>query len=229
MAKIISKVSGIIFIAIAYWLVKDLPFNEKNIYNNILLGWLVYFFAYFGVYFLLSPTLEKNYIFSFIYRKILFLPIIGFFYFQYVLAPILALLIFLLIYFLPSIWILRLGETHPILEQYSQGIIYIISLVSVLFFAYKSNILMGFLINILKTKLFKNYLDNYTNIAFTRIYTYIFMITVYISYNFFTFSNINLNFIPLGMLNVTKEVFVTFVAIDSLIQITLNKQEKKRK
>ncbi len=88
---------------------------------------------------------------------------------------------------------------------------------------------MGFLINILKTKLFMNYLHNYTNVALTRIYTYVIMITVYISYNFFTFSNINLNFLPLGMLNITKEVFVTFVAIDSLIQITLNKQEKKQK
>ncbi|WP_416655766.1 hypothetical protein [Bacillus amyloliquefaciens] len=229
MAKIISKVSGIIFIAIAYWLVKGLSFNDANIYNNILLGWLVYFFTYFGIYFLISSILEKNNIFSFIYRKILILPIIGFLYFQYVLAPILALLIFLLIYFLPSMWILRLGETHPILEQYSQGIIYILSLVSVLFFAYKSNVLMGFLINILKTKLFMNYLHNYTNVALTRIYTYVIMITVYISYNFFTFSNINLNFLPLGMLNITKEVFVTFVAIDSLIQITLNKQEKKQK
>ncbi|OAZ67430.1 hypothetical protein SRCM100169_01136 [Bacillus siamensis] len=229
MAKIISKVSGIIFIAIAYWLVKGLSFNGANIYSNILLGWFVYFFTYFGIYFLISSILEKNNIFSFIYRKILILPIIGFLYFQYVLAPILALLIFLLIYFLPSMWILRLGETHPILEQYSQGIIYILSLVCVLFFAYKSNVLMGFLISILKTKLFMNYLHNYTNVALTRIYTYVIMITVYIFYNFFTFSNINLNFLPLGMLNITKEVFVTFVAIDSLIQITLNKQEKKQK
>jgi hypothetical protein len=227
-AKIIGKIFGIIFIAMAYWLVKDLPFDGENIFNNILQGWLGYFIAYIGVGFLFSGIFEKSKILSFIYKKVLVLPFIGFIYFQYIIAPILTVIMFLGIYFLPSMWILRLGETHPILEQYSQGIIYILSLVSVLFFAYKSNLVMRFIIETFKTKLFRNYLDRYTNTAFTRMYTYMIMIAIYISYNFLTFSNINLNFIPSEMLNVIKEVFVTFVAIDSLIQIILNKQPEKQ-
>ncbi len=116
-------------------------------------------------------------------------------------------------------------ETHDIIEQYSQGIIYILSLLSVLFFAYKSNVLMGFIIETFKTKLFRNYLNRYTNTAFTRMFTYIMMIIIYILYNFLTFSKINPNFIPSEMLNVIKEVFVTFVAIDTLIQIIVTKQQ----
>lgn len=211
----------------AYWLVKDLSFDGENIFNNILQCWLGYFIAYIGVGFLFSGILEKSKILSFIYKKVLALPFIGFIYFQYIIAPILTVIMFLGIYFLPSMWILRLGETHPILEQYSQGIIYILSLVSVLFFAYKSNVVMRFIIETFKTKLFRNYLDRYTNTAFTRMYTYMIMIAIYISYNFLAFSNIDLNFIPSEMLNVIKEVFVTFVAIDSLIQIILNKQLEK--
>lgn len=212
----------------AYWLLKDLSFSGRNLFNNILQAWLGYFIAYIGVSFLLSKILKKSKILSFIYKKILVLPFIGFIYFQYIVAPLLTVIMFLDIYFLPSMWILRLGETHPIIEQYKQGIIYILSLASVLFFAYKSNVLMGFIIETFKTKLFKNYLDRYTNTAFTRMYTYIIMIAIYISYNFLTFSNINLNFIPSEMLNVIKEVFVTFVAIDSLIQIILSKQHEKK-
>lgn len=212
----------------AYCLLKDLTFSGQNLFNIILQAWLGYFIAYIGVSFLLSDIIEKSKILSFIIKKILVLPFISFIYFQYIIAPVLTVIMFLSIYFLPSMLILNLGETHPILEQYKQGIIYILSLLSVLFFAYKSDVLMGFIIETLKTKLFRNYLNRYTNITYTRMYTYIIMIAIYISYNFLTFSNINLNFIPSAMLNVIKEVFVTFVAIDSLIQIIISKLHEKK-
>ncbi|EOQ17199.1 MULTISPECIES: hypothetical protein [Bacillus cereus group] len=224
-AKIIGKVFGIIFIAMAYWLVRDLSFSGENLLNNILQVWFGYFIAYIGIGLLFSGMLEKSKVFSFIYRKVLVLPFIGFIYFQYIITPIITVIMFLVIYFLPSMWILKLGETHAIIEQYSQGIIYIISLLSVLFFAYKSNLVMRFIIDTFKTKLFRNYLNRYTNTAFTRRITYIMMIIIYISYNFLTFSKINPNFIPSEMLNVIKEVFVTFVAIDTLIQIIVSKQQ----
>lgn len=226
--KIIGKIIGIIFIAMAYWLVKDLSFSSGNLFNNILLGWLGYFISYIGVGLLLSEIIEKSRLISIIYKKVLVLPFIGFIYFQYIIAPVLTIIMFLGIYFLPSMWILRLGETHVILEEYSQGIIYILSLLSVLLFAYKSNVLMRLIIETFKTTLFRRYLDRYTNTAFTRMYTYMLMIFIYVSYNFLTFSNINLILIPAEMLNVIKEVFVTFVAIDSLIQIILNKQHPKK-
>lgn len=225
-AKIISKIFGIFLIAMSYLLLKDLSLSD-NFLNIILQGWLGYFIAIIGIGFLFSELLEKNKVLSFIYNKILAIPAIGFIYFQYAIAPILTVIMFLGIYLLPSLWFLRLAETNPILEQYSQGIIYILSLLSVLFFAYKSNVVMGLIIETFKTKLFRNYLNRYTNTAFTRMYTYIIMTIIYISYNFLTFSNINLNFIPSEMLNVIKEVFVTFVAIDSLKQIIINKQQQK--
>ncbi|AIY78145.1 TPA: hypothetical protein ACLQU7_001317 [Bacillus tropicus] len=223
--KVIGKIVGIIFIAMGYLLVKDLSFSVDNILNIILQGWLGYFIAYIGVGFLVPGILEKSKVLSFVYNKILVLPAIGFIYFQYIITPIITVIMFLGIYFLPSMWILKLGETHDIIEQYSQGIIYILSLLSVLFFAYKSNVLMGFIIETFKTKLFRNYLNRYTNTAFTRMFTYIMMIIIYILYNFLTFSKINPNFIPSEMLNVIKEVFVTFVAIDTLIQIIVTKQQ----
>ncbi|MDJ1473917.1 hypothetical protein QBX67_00275 [Bacillus sp. LS15-K4] len=226
-AKIIGKILGIIFIAMAYWLVKDLSFSGENLLNNILQVWLGYFIAYVGVGLLFSGILEKSKVFSFIYEKILVLPFSGLIYFRYITAPILTAIMFLGIYFSPSMWILKLGETHAIIEQYSQGIIYIVSLLSVLFFAYKSNLVMRFIIDTFKTKLFRNYLNRYTNTASTRMFTYIMMIIIYISYNFLIFSKINLSFIPSEMLNVIKEVFVTFVAIDTLVQIILTKQQAK--
>lgn len=224
-AKIVGKIFGIIFIAMAYWLVKDLSFSGENLLNNILQVWFGYFIAYIGMGLLFSGILEKSKVLSFIYKKVLVLPFIGFIYFQYIITPIITVIMFLGIYFLPSMWILKLGETHAIIEKYSQGIIYILSLLSVLFFAYKSNLVMRFIIDTFETKLFRNYLNRYTNTAFTRMFTYIMMIIIYISYNFLTFSKINLNFIPSEMLNVIKEVFVTFVAIDTLVQIILTKQQ----
>lgn len=225
--KIYGKIFGIIFTAMAYWLLKDISFSGQNLFNNIFQAWLGYFIGYIGLSFLMSEVIEKNKILSFIYRKILFLPFIGFVYFKYIVAPLLTVIMFLGFYFLPSMWILKLGETHTIVEQFKQGIIYIISLISVLSFAYRSNVVMRYIIESFKTKLFKIYLERYTNTAFTRMYTYMIMIAIYISYNFLAFSNINLNFIPTEMLNVIKEVFVTFVAIDTLIQIILNKQLEK--
>lgn len=227
MANIIGKILGIIFIVIAYGLVRDLSFSEHNIFNNILQGWLGYFIAFIGVGFLFFGIIEKNKVVSFIYKKVLVIPFLGFIYFQYLITPVLTVIIFLGFYFLPSMWILRLGETHAIIEQYGQGIIYLLSIISVLFFAYKSNVLMRFILESFDTKLFRKHLDRYTNTTFTRKYTYIMMIFIYIAYNFLTFSPITLKFIPSEMLNVIKEVFVTFVAIDSLIQISINNQHKK--
>ncbi|BCC10832.1 TPA: hypothetical protein ACLBZV_000943 [Bacillus cereus] len=225
---IVAKIIGIIFIILAYWLVKGMTFTGNNIFSDILQGWTGYFLFYIGFGIIISKTLEKNKVVLFIYKNIFGVPFIAFIYFHYMLAPVLTVMMFLGIYFLPSMLILTLGETYVVIEQYEQGIIYIISLLSLLFFAYKSNKLMEFMIKTFNTKLYKNHLEKYSNIAFTRMYTYMIMIIIYISYNFLTFSHINLDFIPSEMLNVIKEVFVTFVAIDSLMQIILNKQKKQK-
>lgn len=204
-------------------------YNDKHsLFINISYFLLIYFFVYIGIGLLFSEVLQKYKILSIIYNKILSLPFIVFIYFQYLLAPLLTLTMFLAIYFLPSMCILKLGETNLIVEEYKQGIIYIISLISVLVFAYQSNFTMRYIIETLKPKLFKKYLEQYSDAAFTRIYTYISMIVIYTTYNFLTFSNINLNFIPTEMLNVIKEVFVTFVSIDTLIQIAVSQKNTQQ-
>jgi hypothetical protein len=225
--KISGKLIGAIFLGMGYLLIEDISITADKIFIVILQGWLGYFIAIIGLGILLSEILEKNKILSFIYNQILVIPAIGFIYFQQLVAPFLSIILFLSIYSLPSMWFLRIGETYPILEQYRQGIVYILSLLSVIFFAYKSNLVMGFIIESFKTRLFRTYLERYTNTAFTRMYTYFLMIAIYILYNFLTFSNVNLNFIPPEMLNVIKEVFVTYVAIDSLLQIYLSKLHKQ--
>lgn len=202
--------------------------TDSNILIFIIEIWLSYFLTFVGAGLLFYKILKRNRIFTFIYTNVLSIPAIGFIYFHYIIAPILTIIIFLGIYFLPSAWFLSLKEFHPVLMQYSQGIVYILSLLSLLFFAYKSNKIMNFFIYTFETKLFKESLNKYSNTVFTRIFTYCFMIIIYIFYNFLAFSNTTFTLIPTEMLNVIKEVFVTFVAIDSLIHIYLSKIQKTK-
>lgn len=226
-STLIGKIIGIVFIAISYFLFQSISFSNDNLFLVIMTCWLSYFIAFFGLGFLFQIILEKYKIPSFIYNRILSLPVFGFIYFQYLVAPILTIIMFLGIYFVPPYWVLMLAEKSLFIAQYSQGIIYILILLTVLFFAYKSYLVMRFILESFGTKLLRKHLEKYTNINFTRLYTYLLMIFIYIIYNFLTFSNITLNFIPFEMLNVIKEVFVTFVAIDTLIQIFISKNKEK--
>lgn len=51
------------------------------------------------------------------------------------------------------------------------------------------------------------------------------MIMIYILYNFLNFSDLDLDLVPFEMVSVVKEVFVTFIAIDSFIQIIIKKNK----
>ncbi|WP_410979900.1 hypothetical protein [Bacillus cereus] len=98
-AKIIGKVCGIIFIVMAYWLVRDLSFSGENLLNNILQVWFGYFIAYIGMGFLFYGIIKKSKLFSFIYKKVLVLPFIGFIYLQYIITPIITVYIFRYLFF----------------------------------------------------------------------------------------------------------------------------------
>ncbi len=55
------------------------------------------------------------------------------------------------------------------------------------------------------------------------------MILIYVIYNFMAFSQSDLlKALPIEPVSVIKEVFVTFVVIDTLMQILLNQQENKK-
>lgn len=224
--KVIGKFIGLFFICIGYLLIKELSLSNGFIVNTILQGLLGYSLVIAGLGFLFYELVEKNKLLSFIYNKILAIPAFVLAYYIYIIAPILSIVLFLGIYLLPSLLFLKLVEIYPGLSQYSEAIIYILSLLSVLIFAYKSEIVMRISIDNFRPKLFRDYLDRYSKSSFTRIFTYIMMIIIYIIYNYLTFSDINLNIIPSEMLNVIKEVFVTFVAIDTLIQIIAEKKSK---
>lgn len=220
MIKIIfSKIIGLVFLLMGWVWIRDFTFSAQHPLISVFQIWFSYFVFYSTGAILLSEAIERNKTFSFIYTKILIIPFIGFIYFQYLVAPLLTIIIFLGFYLLPSMLVITLSETYTIIQRYEQGIIYLLSLGSVLLFAYKSNIVMNMIIESFKTKLLKASFERYASPLFTRIGTYLFMVFIYVTYNFLTFSNISLDFIPNEILNVVKEVFVTFVAVDTLIQI----------
>jgi len=223
--NVIGKIIGFIFLTIGFWLIKDLSILQNNFLTTVIQGWTGYILFYFGIVLLFSKLLQKNKIIEFIFGEILILPIIGFKYFQYVIAPILTVIMFLSIYYLPSLLYLELEDKLLISDHYSQGVVYVLSLLSVLFFAYKSNNIMRFIMEVFQTKFLKQQLNKYTKASLTRLYTYIIMIVIYILYNFLTFSGVRITFLPSETLYVIKEVFVTFVAVDSLIQIGINKKQ----
>lgn len=80
--KAISIIFGVIFIALGYWLLKDLSTSHISIITTIFQGWTGYFITYIGIHMIFSKILEKNKIISFIYYRILVLPVVGLMYFS---------------------------------------------------------------------------------------------------------------------------------------------------
>src|SRR5699024_10837378 len=176
---------------------------------------------YFGILILLNDIIKRNKYIKYVFFNILSLPISFVFGIRYIIAPALSFLIFLAIYIAPSILFLQFNELNPILNQYRLGIVYLLSLLSTVLFAYKSTYVMRFVIDMYKTKFLKRQLFNLSNQSFTRVLAYLSMITIYIFYNFLSFSDLELDLVPFDMVSVVKEVFVTFIAIDSFIQIII--------
>ncbi|WP_281217272.1 hypothetical protein [Lysinibacillus capsici] len=104
------------------------------------------------------------------------------------------------------------------------GLVYVISIAVLLLYTYKTQWilkLIDFTFNVPKRnkwmfeKLYKK--NN------PRIIAYSIMIIIYIIYNFDSFSN---NYLGIDI-NLVKEVFVTFIAIDTLIQMFIGKATSK--
>jgi len=200
------------------------PFN--GLYTDIVYILLSYTMFYFGILILLNDIIKRNKYIKYVFFNILSLPISFVFGIRYIIAPALSFLIFLAIYIAPSILFLQFNELNPILNQYRLGIVYLLSLLSTVLFAYKSTYVMRFVIDMYKTKFLKRQLFNLSNQSFTRVLAYLSMITIYIFYNFLSFSDLELDLVPFDMVSVVKEVFVTFIAIDSFIQIIIKKEQK---
>lgn len=197
----------------------------NSLYTDIVYIFLCYTIFYFGILILLNDIIKGNKYIKHVFFNILSLPISFVFGIRYIIAPVLSCLIFLAVYILPSILFLYFNELNPILNQYRLGIVYLLSLLSIVLFAYKSTYVMRFVIDMYKTKFLKRQLFNLSNQSFTRIFTYLSMIMIYILYNFLNFSDLDLDLVPFEMVSVVKEVFVTFIAIDSFIQIIIKKNK----
>lgn len=223
--QVISIIAGIIAILFGFWLFEMFQLSE-SLYEKILSFLLGYFAFYIGIYAIFNKIIEKYKVLSVVYNKILSIPIIFVFKIQYVAAPVLSTIIFIALYFTPSVMILKISDFFPYITPYVEGIIYLVSLISVLLFAYKGNKVMAFIIESFRTIFAKGMLHRFSSSYFTRVISYILMILIYVIYNFDYFSrNTIIGFVPDELLTVIKEVFVTFVAIDSLIQIIANKKE----
>lgn len=153
---------------------------------------------------------------SSIFNNILATPIILLSKMNYYVAPLLGVMTFLLLFFVPIVITDML-----IVAPYGLGIVYILCSLIVVAFAYKGNWIMEKLVfNLTKVEYGKNILGKYTQQRFTRLMSYVLMVTIYMFYNFLSFSGISLEGIfQETILEVILEVFITFIAIDSAIQL----------
>ncbi|MFZ7942769.1 hypothetical protein [Neobacillus sp. 19] len=223
-----SNVFGGIFIIFGIWMVNIFQGSE-SISEKILFFLVAYFMFYMGIYVIFNKLIEKYKILSIIFKKVLSIPIIVIFIIQYFAAPILSAMMFLAFYFIPSLIILNVSNTYPFISQSVEGIIYIVSLISVLIFAYKGNKVMAFFVETFNTVFAREILHKFSSPYYTRPMSYFLMICIYVIYNFDYFSGGEIvRFIPTELLTVIKEVFVTFVAVDTLIQIIVNNKEKQK-
>lgn len=192
--------------------------SETRLIELIMLTFLTSFFVY-------CSLITFNNLFNFkILSKILivmYLPFGIVFFLRELFAFFLPVLLFLLIYFLPTSILRTISESNGINSFNFDGILYLINVVTVLFYAYYGDNLMRLLFIIFKVNFFKKIILNEiltkNNI---RMYTYFTMILIYLTYNFYVFNGIESIWIySIDSFNIIKEVFVTFVAIDTLIQI----------
>lgn len=162
------------------------------------------------------------------FLEISYIPFITIFFLQELFAFSLPVIVFLMSYFLPTLLFNTINEYNSIKPFNYDGILYLINVVTVLLYAYFGDNLMKVLFILFKVKFFKNIiLDMIITKKNIRIYTYIIMIIIYIVYNFYTFNDIKSIWgYSVDSFNVVKEVFVTFVAIDTLIQIFKTNQNK---
>lgn len=220
----IGKIIGIIFIFLAYFLLTGTVLTTNSILVSIMFGLICYAFFLFGVGLLIPEIIDKNKFLNLLF-SILWKPVLLLFFFRSVAAPIITVIAFTAFYITPTFATYAFFYQSQLLYPYTQGAIYIVAIISVLLFAYFGNKIMIMTIDSFKANFLQKTLIKITSRSYTRLYTYFLMVIIYLLFNFLTFSNITINSVPIEILNVTKEVFVTFVAVDTLIQIYLNNRK----
>lgn len=152
-------------------------------------------------------------------------PVILVFYINHLTSFLLPVLTFFLFYLSPTLFSKLVGEYFDIDFLQSDGLLYFLNVLTVLLYAYYGDKIMHYSFNLFEVDVFK---EKILTVAMTkrliRIYAYSIMILIYAIYNYSTFNNMTEIFgQSLENFNVIKEVFVTFVAVDTLIQIVKTK------
>lgn len=155
-----------------------------------------------------------------LYEKIFNFPLEIMFKFSMLQTNIFMVIMFLIICLMPiGFSIILLPEEWA----FKWGLVYIISLSMLLLYTYKTQWILRLLDYITNSKerdmkILQGILQN----SSPRIISYSMMIIIYVIYNFDAFSN---NYLGIDI-NLVKEVFVTFIAVDTLIQIYFEKRSK---
>lgn len=138
---ILAKIVGIIFLLIGYYLFKAFP--TSNLFYLIVKFLFIYFILYHAVILLMYDLIQKNKIADCILSTILYFPINFVYLHQHYSAPFTAFIMFGLLYFVPSYIVVNLKTQSIFINNNSLSILYVLNLISVIIFAYKSNKVMN--------------------------------------------------------------------------------------
>lgn len=205
---------SVIFIAFDILLILLLKRNN-GIGMNIFLGYLIYGITLISIACLGIKFPEKV-------EKIIWMPILILIYVHaYINAPFLTIVIFITTFFFPIIILLYINsEVMPIhnIEVW----LYLIGILICTLFAYESDKILKWSIKNSKATRVVHKFERYMTTNYTRIFVYTLLIVIYAWYNILYFANANK---VSNELSVIKEVLVTFVSIDTLIQIIINRKK----
>lgn len=206
---------SLIFIAFDIFLILILK-KENGIAMNIFLGFLIY-----GTTLILITFLGVK--FSGKIEKVVWMPILIFIYIQkYINAPFITIIFFIITFFFPIVFLIYINsEIIPISNI--EAWLYLIGILVCTLFAYKSDKVLKWSIRYTKATKVVNKFEKYMTTNYTRIFVYILLIVIYVWYNTLYFINTNK---VSNELSVIKEVLVTFVSIDTLIQIIINRKKQ---
>lgn len=194
---------------------------STSIYLKIFLFLLAYLLMYSGLGLILKKHIDNNNIMDFLFSKVLSLPLYLWVILSsitYIIAPAISIFFFLVFFMVPPLLLLKFDDVFHIIV-YKESCIYLISLISLLFFLYKGHILIKYILNFFNVVLLKEIIEKIFQPKYIRFYTYGMMLAIYIGSNTLSFSNISLSFIPTESLNIINETFLTVVAIDSFFQL----------
>lgn len=215
---------GFIILVIGVLLIK-LPYLLKSSGDIKILFFLVsYIFIYLGIYALFNKSIRKSKKINWIFEKILSFPLVLLLYIVNMFSPLFVILLFVFLYFVPSLLLLIIIEQYPSAARFSTGIIYLLNTSIVVVYTYAGNKIMNILIALFEVHFSKEKLSKYSTVLYMRKIAYFVMIMIYLIHNFLLFSNISI-----GLLNVTKEVLITFIAIDTFLQLTPNQNSASEK